>query len=148
MALTAPHGEMGVKPSKEFPKVYGVLMDWPLGEQTATVFSLCDGTASLYTTSTFGIIGGAGHASVRAAAARFVNAAARHYDTGMPTKVYPYSRSGRALFYLLCFDGVRMIEVDESALRTGKDKYSDLWSEGQRVLAELRLTTENTKRRQ
>ena len=63
MMLTTPPVRTGEKPTKEFPRVYGILMDWPVGEQTATVFSSSSGAASLYTTSTFGIIGGEGHES-------------------------------------------------------------------------------------
>ena len=70
MMLTTSPQEIGVKPTKEFRRVYGILMDWPIGEQIATVFSSSTGAASLYTTSTFGIIGGEGHETVRAAARR------------------------------------------------------------------------------
>src|SRR5690349_4680714 len=75
MMLSTPAAKFGVAPTAEFPRVYGVLMDWPIGDQTATVFSTSSGAASLYTTSTFGIIGGEGHEAVRAAAMRFVRAA-------------------------------------------------------------------------
>src|SRR5436190_1683350 len=51
--LTTPPAKFGVKPSQEFPRIYGILMDWPIGELTATVFSTSTGAASLYTTSTF-----------------------------------------------------------------------------------------------
>jgi hypothetical protein len=67
MILNSPP-EKFAKPSKEFPRVYGVLMDWPIDKNTATVFSASDGAASLYTTSTFGIVGGEAHENVRKAA--------------------------------------------------------------------------------
>ena len=140
--LKASPADLGIGPTESFPRVYGVLMDWPLGDQTATVVSLCDGNASLYTTSTFGVIGGFGHASVRAAAARCVKAGERHHDDATPTKDYPYPKCGCVRFYLVCFDGVRMIEADETALRGGEDKCSDMWVEGQQVLTELRLAAE------
>ena len=63
--LTTPPARTGGKPTEAFPRVYGILMDWPISGQTATVFSTSSGAASLYTTSTFGIIGGEGHESVR-----------------------------------------------------------------------------------
>jgi hypothetical protein len=145
MALTKSAREFGFQPTKAFPRIYGILMDWPLGEQTATIVSMCDGTASLYTTSTFGIIGGIGHESVRAAALRFVTAAEKHHDDATAAVNYPYPKTGRVRFYLLSFDGVRVIEVDEAALKSGKGACSDLWTEGQRVLTELRLVTQNDK---
>jgi len=145
LMLTTPAKELGIQPTKSFPRVYGVLMDWPLGPQTVTVVSLCDGTASIYTTSTFGVIGGIGHESLRSAAARFVSAAEKHHDAAAPTKEYPYPNPGRVRFYLACFDGVRVIDVDEAALRMGKDACSDLWTEGQRVMTELRSITQQQK---
>jgi len=122
-------------------------MDWPLGDHIATVVSLCDGNASLYSTSTFGVIGGVGHDSVRAAAARFVRTAEKHHDEAVVTREYTYPKGGHVRFYLVCFDGVRMIETDMDALTSGKDSRSDLWTEGQRVLTELRLVTEKTDKK-
>jgi hypothetical protein len=63
----------------------------------------------LYTTSTFGILGGEGHASVRAAAISFVRAADRFYDVAAETAEYPYPVADKIRFYLLTFKGVRWI---------------------------------------
>ena len=145
MMLSTSAKDVGLQPTKSLPNVYGVLMDWPLGAQIITVVSLSDGTASIYTTSTFGVIGGIGHESVRAAAMRFVSAAEKHHDSAAPTKDYPYPHPGRVRFYLTCFDGVRVIEADEAALKTGKDPCSDLWAEGQHVITELRLISQQQK---
>lgn len=124
MMLTTSAKGVSIQPTKSFPRVFGVLMDWPLGPQTVTVVSLCDGTASICTTSTFGVIGGIGHESVRSAAVQFVSAAEKHHDSAAPTKEYPYPKPGRVRFYLVCFDGVRVIDEDEVALKTGKDACS------------------------
>ena len=47
MMLTSSPEKTGEKPTKEFPRIYGVLMDWPIGEQTATpseqVIGSCSG---------------------------------------------------------------------------------------------------------
>jgi hypothetical protein len=86
-------------------------MDWPIGQQIATIFSTSTGSASLYTTSTFGIIGGEGHASVRAASTAFLKAADRFYDVAAATSEYPYPAGGKVRFYLLTFHGVRAIET-------------------------------------
>jgi hypothetical protein len=80
MMLTTPASKIGIQPSDDFPKVYGVLIDWPLGEHTATIVSMSDGNASLYTTSTFGIMGGISHESVRNAARALVKAAQTYYQ--------------------------------------------------------------------
>jgi hypothetical protein len=74
--LTAPPQELGFVADAEFPDVYGVPVDWPIGDVVASILALRDGSASLYNTSTFGIIGGGGHALVRAAARSCVRVAA------------------------------------------------------------------------
>lgn len=142
MMLTTPPNKIGLVPTKEFPRVYGILMDWPIGEQVATIFSASDGAASLYTTSTFGIIGGQGHETVRTAAINFVRAADRLYDSATPTTEYPYPSANRVRFYLLTFDGVRVLDTDLASIENNTGKYAEFFGLGQAVLTELRLVTE------
>jgi hypothetical protein len=143
MMLTTTPAKTGQKPTEEFPRIYGILMDWSIGEQIATVFATSTGAASLYTTSTFGIIGGEGHEAVRAAARRFVGAAERFFDGSTPTTEYPYPTGGRVRFYLLTFEGVRVIDTDLDAITSGDSRYAELFGLGQSVLTELRLISEN-----
>ena len=145
MMLRMPPQDLGVSPTEEFPSVYGILMDWPIGEQTATIFSTCTGAASLYTTSTFGIIGGEGHASVRAASAAFVKAAGRFYESAAVTSDYPYPAGDKVRFYLLTFHGVRVLETDMSSITRGTGPYAELFGLGQAVMTELRLSTPQAK---
>lgn len=141
MLKTLPE-EFGEKPTKEFPRIYGVLMDWPIGEETATLFSTSTGAASLYTTSTFGIIGGEGHETVRTAATNFVCATDRFFDASTPTTEYPYPTGDRVRFYFLTFGGVRVIDTDLASIINGTSKYTELFGLGQAVLTELRVVTE------
>jgi hypothetical protein len=145
MMLATPPAKTGEKPTKEFPRVYGVLMDWPIGDQTATIFSSSTGAASLYTTSTFGIIGGEGHETVRTAAINFVRAADRLFDSTKPTTEYPYPAADRVRFYLLTFDGVRVLDTDFASIESRTSKYAEFFGLGQAVLTELRLVTEKSK---
>jgi hypothetical protein len=145
MMLTLPPQETGITPTKEFPRVYGILMDFPISELTATGLSTSTGAASLYTTSTFGIFGGEGHQSVRTAARKFVRAADRFYDASAPTAEYPYPAADRVHFYLLTFNGVRVIDTDFASASNGKSKYAELLQLGNTVLTELRLVSEKSK---
>jgi len=140
--LTTSASEIGLKPTQEYPRVYTALMDWSLGTNIISVYGSCTGDASIYTTSTFGVIGGFDHESVRNAAHQFVKIAETHYDDAVPTKDFSYPNPGHICFYLVCFDGVRRIDVDEESLRTNKNKCSDLGNAGQRVITELRLVTQ------
>jgi hypothetical protein len=140
--LTTPASALGIAPTKEYPRVFAVLMDWPLGTNTVSVFSACRGDASLYTTSTFGVIGGIAHETVRAAAKKFVQTAEIHHDDAKLTDEYPYPKPGHVYFYLICFDGVRLIDAGEFSLRDKESKYYDLYSAGQQAITELREIAE------
>src|SRR6185436_8472038 len=142
MVLTTPPESMDQRPTTDCPRVYGVLMDWPIGDQVATIFSSSTGEASLYTTSTFGIIGGEGHEAVRAAAIAFVRAADRLFDASTPTEVFPYPEAGRLRFYLLTFSGVRVVDTDTASVANERGVYAEFFSLGQEVLTHLRLIVE------
>jgi len=142
MMLTTPPEKTHNNPTDNFPRVYGILMDWPIDGQVATIFSTSTGAASLYTTSTFGVIGGEGHESVRNAAMTFVRAADRLFDAATATVEYPYPASDRVRFYLLTFDGVRVVETDLASIYDRTNEYTELFELGQTVLTELRRVTE------
>lgn len=137
LATTA--AKLGASPTSRFPHVYGVAMDWPVGDITATVISASDGTASLYTTSSFGIIGGGYHADVRKAALRLVSLANRHVGDASPTSDYPYPAPGKVRFYFLTYDGVRTIETGLETIEAGSSPFRALFVAGQDVITELRL---------
>jgi hypothetical protein len=141
-ALASPASDYGIAATKAFSPVYGVLIDFPIDQVTATVLSLSDGTASLYTTSTFGVIGGGSHETVRAAAMRLVKSANQFFDEAKSTKDYPYPAKGKVRFYLVSFSGVKVIETDLSAIECDQSKYSSLFWLGQEVMTQLRLSTE------
>jgi hypothetical protein len=140
--LSSSASSLGLKPTKEFPRVFGVAMDWQVGDDTATIISVMDGSASLYTTATLGIIGGGAHESVRAAAKRFVAAAEPYHDKAVVTRDYGYPAKRKIRFYLRTFQGVRVIETDAAAAYSTSGPYSGLFRHGQAVLTELRKVVE------
>ena len=148
MMLTKPPAAFGVSPNADFPHVYGILMDWPIGAETATVFSTSTGAASLYTTSTFGVLGGEAHESVRLAATAFVKAANGYFSEAAATTDFPYPGPDRVRFYLLTFDGVRCIESDLAAINELKDPHAELFGLGQQVVTELRMLAQAPSRAQ
>lgn len=142
MALTTPADKLGFSPDADFPTVYGVLTEWDIEGATATVMSMRDGTASLYTTSTFGIIGGQGHESLRQAAASYVKTAEQFAKSGKPVTDFAYPKSDQVFYYLLTYDGVQLITGDMTAIERGPDPTRLLFAGAQDVLTELRLITE------
>jgi hypothetical protein len=141
--LSGTASEVGIEPSEAFPVVFGVVMDLSISNgHTASVVALCDGNASLYTTGNFGVLGGIGHASVREAASDFVRVAQSHYAHGKPATDFPYPRTDHVHFYLLGYDGVRLLESEISALQQQNRSLLQLFASGQNVLTQLRLLTE------
>lgn len=145
MVLSTPVSKLGFSSDSDFPTVYGVLTDWDLGDVTATVMSMRDGTASLYTTSTFGIIGGQGHKRVLKAAVRYVKLAERYVDSSKPVTDFPHPKSGQVYFYILTYNGVRLCIGDKPAIESGSDPTRPLFAAAQDVLTELRLITEKER---
>ena len=120
-------------------------MDWPVSGQVATIVSLADGTASLYTTSSFGIIGGQGHEPVRRAAQRFVAAAQPHFAGAWPATGHPYPASTEVRFYLLGYDSVRAVYGRRDAIESGSDRLSGLFATAQDVVTALRERAESDR---
>lgn len=138
MVLQTSPNEFGWKPTPERPHVYGVMMDWPVDTVIVSVVSLLDGTTSLYTTGTFGLIGGGVHESVRRASNQFLQLAEACYADAGPTHDFGYPTPDRMRFYLLCYDGLRMIEDTQEAFRRGRDQRAAIAAAAQEVVSALR----------
>ena len=128
---------------KNKDEVVAVLMDWPVGDQTATVLASSGGDASLYTTSTFGIIGGAGHKNVRKAASAFVMCAQKHVGVTTPTKEYPYPDKQTLRFYIVTPAGVRTVSFPMKSIDETGSVAEALFACGQQVLTELHMSSED-----
>jgi hypothetical protein len=141
--LATPPEKLGFVADSEFPDLYGVLVDWPIGDAVASILALRDGSASLYTTSTFGIIGGGENASVRAAAQSCVHVAADCLAHSQTITGFPLPANDDVYFYLLTYAGVRRCVGDLDALSTGADLSAPLFDAAQEVLTQLRMTMED-----
>ncbi len=138
--LSTRAADLGLRPDSGTPPVFGAAFDWPVGTQFATIAALTDGSASLYTTGTYNILGGQAHAPVRAAAQQFVQTAAQHLGSLAPLNNHPYPATNRARLFLLTFDGLRGIELTVDDLRPGSGRYAQAFANAQTVLEALRKT--------
>jgi hypothetical protein len=137
--------DVGASPTAAYPKVFGVAMDWPIGEHIATVVSACDGTGSLYTTSTAAVIGGQGHPPTHQAALRFVAAAQPYFEAAAPATSSPYPPPNVVRFYLLGYDGLRVVEDAYDAIASGTARLSPLFGAAHGVVTEMRLMAESRR---
>ncbi len=141
LALTSTADALGFSTDSDFLRLYGVLTDWHVGEDVASVVAMRDGTASLYTTSTFGIIGGQAHEIVRRAAVECVRTADNHFDSSESVNDFPLPAGNQVLYYLLGYDGVRRCAGDAVAVWEFSDATTPLFAAAQEVLTALRLST-------
>jgi len=142
LALTTPADKLGFAPDDEYPIVYGVVTDWNLDSQTASIVAMRDGTASLYTTSSFGIVGGEVHDAVRKAAQEYVKVAGRYFEKSVPVYDYPYPEQGKVNYFLLTYYGVRFCVGDVAGIDNGSDQTAALFEAAQKMLTALRLAAE------
>lgn len=146
MALTTPVEALGFSADAEYPEVYGVLVDWPIDKKTvASILAMRNGTSSLYTTTSFGVIGGEMHASTRQAAERCVRVAADCLASSEHVADYPLPAKGRVHFYLLTYNGVRLCTSAEAGLVRGADPLGVLFNAAQVLMAQLRRQTQDAK---
>jgi hypothetical protein len=126
-------------------KVIAVIMDWPLDANVVTVLASSEGDASVYTTGTFGMIGGIGHATVRKAAIAFVESAQKVLSLSSPTADYSYPGRQEIRFFFVTPAAVRVVSFASSDVQKENTPAAELYAQGQRVLTELRLVTERQR---
>ena len=105
LAFGATQEQIGVNISADETKIYGVIMDWDVGEGIATVVAFQSGDASVYLSSGGGVIGGSGHENVKTAAKRFVNEAQKYLAKTKPTDTTPLPGKDMVNFYFLTNKG-------------------------------------------
>ncbi len=138
LQLFAPlTGDAASLAMKDFPKVYGLVMDWSVDNQTSTTFAMCDGRCGLYAPRMV-LSDKTLQKRVKTQTIALVKTAGQYFDIAAPTSDYPLPSPGSVRFYLLCFDGTRVLEGTQSALTSGKDRCSALWKAAQILLTDMR----------
>src|ERR1044072_2536013 len=115
--LSSSPEEVGLTGEDAKAKVWGVMMEMTFPMGAITLVSLRDGTASLYTSTGGGVLGGY---AAQKEARRFVVEAEKHLASMQPTKSFPYPEGGRLKFYLLTRDGVYTTEADENEVQDAR----------------------------
>lgn len=128
--LTRPASEWKIEPSAENPAVYGVLMEWEAEGVTFTITSFCEGTASVYDTLGSVMIGGHTNEVINAAARALVKAAGEFHAKASPAHEFPDPGPERVQFYLLTFEGVRVLRDALEPVTDGRSRYAPLFQHG------------------
>lgn len=145
-ALNFPADRFDVDPVSEMPIVYGVVMDWNLGEGIVTFTSFSSGDASMYTSSGGGVIGGVEHESVKNAAKLFVRKAQQYLPIAQKSDDIAAPGNNQIKFFLLTNRG-RFTAIEEiENFDNGSSNLLELFVEANKVISELRTTSERVRK--
>jgi len=144
--LSMSAATLGLQADAEFPDIWGVVVDFSIGEAIATVVALRDGTASLYTTGSFGMVGGERYLAVRHAAVTCVKASAEiwreHRGAFASGDALAYPQAGEMGFHLLGYEGVESVRVAEDDVYARAHLLTPIFAYAQGVLTQLRLASQ------
>jgi hypothetical protein len=122
--------------------VHSVLMDWDVGNGTATVLAAADGTASIYLTSGGGCLGGGQkYPEIRDAALGAVRLATELFSQFKTTETFDLPAAGDVFFYLTTTSSVRLAIAKEADLKTGQDPLFALGAFMQEIITQYRLNS-------
>lgn len=133
---------VGLKPSAG--PMWGFVMDVVTSDTDwYALVVLADGSTSLYTSSTFGIIGGGAHETVREAARLLWETAEQLVDVFPPSADRALPPAGSTALRLLRFDGPRVVVGADDELGAGGHEASPVFYAAHEVLGRLRLVTQS-----
>jgi len=142
LAFSATAEQVGVQLPIDQAKIYGVIMDWGLGEGTATLVSFISGDASLYLSSGGGVIGGSGHDNVKQAAIAFINKAEKYLRKTVKTGTTPLPDKGIVKFYFLTNKGKFVGQEEMKNFENNSSEWLELFEEGNKVITEIRTASD------
>lgn len=141
-ALTVDPEELDLASTAQHPCVWCLLMETGVGERTASLLAVVDGTVSLYFSTGGGVIGAGGVDAVRAAALEMIKVAEEFVDQMEPTTEYPLPADGMVRFYLRTFSGTFTAEAEGIALGRGATPLAPLFIAGHTVISAIREADE------
>ena len=143
MAFQVSPKDLGLPMQENKTMVYGIIMDWGMPNATATIVSYQTGDASLYLSSGGGIIGGGKHENVSNAAKELVTLAQKYLNDATITQTTPLPKEDNIKFYILTNKGIYVGQEEIENLENRSSKWLELFEEGNKVLNEIRKTSEN-----
>jgi hypothetical protein len=142
-AFSANPDQLDLELPEDQTSVFGVIMDWEMDGATATTVAYLTGDASLYLTTGGGVIGGGQHEKVKVAAKRFVTIAQTYLEKSTKTEKQSLPEKHQINFYLLTTKGLFVGQEQIENFENNSSSWLELFEEGNKVLNELRLTSEN-----
>ena len=130
---------VGIERGPAERRVWGLVMDWSVGDAIATIVSLADGTTSLYLSSGGGSIGAGEHEAPAAASINAIRVADAMVDEFPMVEHAPIPGRGRTALTLLTDLGLRRVEEDNAAFEEGTSRFAPVADAMQHVIHEIRV---------
>jgi len=130
-----------VRPTPGFPRVFGVMVDWPVELGATSVFAASTGLAMLLPSTPYAPIGDDRRLTVRVAALELVLWADEIVDLAAPADGIRDPAPGQIAFYLLTFEGLLWLSAEAASLHESSNRLIRLHRLGRAVLDEVRLST-------
>jgi len=122
--------------------IYGIVMDWNMGNAIATVISFKTGDASVYLSTGQAFIGGYAHETIIDAAKQFVIVGEKYLSIATKTENKEPTNEKKVDFYFLTKSGRYFIEEDLVKIDNNTSDLLELFEAGNQVITEYRLMTE------
>ncbi|MES1220792.1 MAG: hypothetical protein ABUT20_35150 [Bacteroidota bacterium] len=142
MALNVTSEQLQLSLPPDQTKVFGVVMDWDLGDGTMTLITYQTGDASMYLSSGGGVIGGGQHENVSKAAKEFVSMAQNYLDKSSKADTTTLPDKDFFKFYFLTNKGKFVAQENIDNIKNKTSIWLNLFTNANNVITELRLTTE------
>lgn len=138
--------DLGFKPEKDMPHVWGVLMETGYEVGMASLVALADGTTSLYYSTGGGMLGSGEYSPVAQASKALVAEAEHHINRLHTTEDFPLPEAGQVRFYFMTYNGTLKAETTKNDLASGNHRLSSLYHLAQETLTQLRLSAEKKRK--
>ncbi len=141
-AINATYAQLGLN-LKNDNDIYGMIMDWNMGDVIVTVVAFQTGDASVYLSSGQGFIGGHAHDTVVRAAQRFIAKGPSYLAKATQTTTTQPADNNKIGFYILTKSGRYYIEDTSDRIEKNQSPLTGLFAAANDVISEYRLITEN-----
>ena len=142
MALGVTPEQLKITLPTDQTKIYGIVIDWDLGEGIASFISFSTGDASMYLSSGGGLIGGGQHENGSTAANAFIVKAQQYLDKTTKIDSTPLPDKNCVRFYFMTNKGKFTAQENLKNFDNNSSLWLPLFEEGNKVISELRLIQE------
>lgn len=136
-AINVTAEQLQINPSEN--ELFGIVMDWNMGDAIVTVSAFSTGDASVYMSTGQAFIGGSSHESVINAAKQFIKKGIGYLPNAVKTDKTDTAPPNKIRFYFLTKDGRSYMETDMKSIEDGHSDLLELFEAANVVITEYRM---------